>query len=117
MTLHDHGSLSEEAGKLAEILEAWLAGARQSAGAWAAAEPTGEGESLHSPECRVCPICRAMHFVTTMQPDVFAHLADAVTSLAAAVRAMGEAEAGEDTRSTGGQSTAAGFADEPSGEA
>ena len=113
---HPHGSIGEEAVKLAEAVQDWLGErtGRGPADAWAAATAPG---AFESPECRVCPICRAMHFVTTMQPDVFAHLADAVTSLAAAVRAMGEAEAGEDTPSTGGQSTAAGFADEPSGEA
>ena len=113
---HPHGSISEEAVKLAEAVQGWL-GERTGRGpaeAWAAATTPG---AFESPECRVCPICRAMHFVTTMQPDVFAHLADAVTSLAAAVRAMGEAEGGEDPPSTSGQSTAAGFADEPSGEA
>jgi hypothetical protein len=113
---HPHGSISEEAVKLAEAVQGWL-GERTSRGpadAWAAATAPG---AFESPECRVCPICRAMHFVTTMQPDVFVHLADAVTSLAAAVRAMGEAEGRGSPASTGGQSTAAGFADEPSGEA
>jgi hypothetical protein len=86
MTLHDHGSLSEEAGKLAEILEAWLAGARQSAGAWAAAEPTGDSESLHSPECRVCPICRLLALLRGVRPETYEHLLDAAASLVAALR-------------------------------
>jgi hypothetical protein len=55
-----------------------------------------------------------MHFVTTMQPDVFTHLADAATSLAAAVRAMGEVEGRGEHRTPG---AAPGAADEPSGEA
>jgi hypothetical protein len=58
-----------------------------------------------------------MHFVTTMQPDVFAHLADAATSLAAAMRAMGEVERRGEHRPPGGPSEASGVADEPSGEA
>jgi hypothetical protein len=89
MTLHDHGSLSEEAGKLAEILEAWLAGARQSAGAWAAADPTDSaagGERLHSPECRVCPICRLLALLRGVRPETYEHLLDAAASLVAALR-------------------------------
>jgi hypothetical protein len=86
---HPHGSIGEEAVKLAEAVQDWL-GERTGHGAsdvWAAATAPG---AFESPECRVCPLCRAMHFITTMQPDVFAHLADAATSLAAAARAMGE---------------------------
>jgi hypothetical protein len=109
---HSHGSIGEEAVKLAEAVQDWL-GERTGRGpdAWAAATAPG---AFESPECRVCPICRAMHFVTTMQPDVFAHLADAATSLAAAVRAMGEVEGRGEHRPPG---AAPGVADEPSGEA
>jgi Family of unknown function (DUF5304) len=88
---HPHGSIGEEAVKLAEAVQDWL-GERTGNGpadAWAAVTAPG---AFESPECRVCPICRAMHFITTMQPDVFAHLADAATSLAAAARALGEQE-------------------------
>ena len=86
---HPHGTIGEEAVKLVEAVQDWI-GERTGHGTsdvWAAATAPG---AFESPECRVCPICRAMHFVTTMQPDVFVHLADAATSLAAAVRAMGE---------------------------
>jgi hypothetical protein len=106
---HPHGSIGEEAVKLAEAVQDWL-GERTGGGAsdaWAAATAP---DAFETAECRVCPICRAMHFVSSMQPDVFAHLADAATSLAAAVRAMGEAEAG------GRNSPAAQPSDEPSGE-
>jgi Family of unknown function (DUF5304) len=113
---HPHGSIGEEAVKLAEAVQGWL-GQRTVHGfadPWAAATAPG---AFESPECRVCPICRAMHFITTMQPDVFTHLADAATSLAAAARAMGDAE-GRTGRGTGGHSAGAGGAtDEPSGEA
>jgi Family of unknown function (DUF5304) len=86
---HPHGSMGEEAVKLAEAVQGWL-GERTGRGpsdVWAAATAPG---AFESPECKVCPICRGMHFVTSMSPDVLAHLADAATSLAAAVRAMGE---------------------------
>jgi hypothetical protein len=112
---HPHGSIGEEAVKLAEAVQDWL-GERTGHGpsdVWAAATAPG---AFESPECRVCPLCRAMHFVTSMQPDVFAHLADAATSLAAAARAMGETEG----RPGPGPATAAGeargAADAASGE-
>jgi hypothetical protein len=113
---HPHGSIGEEAVKLAEAVQDWL-GERTGHGpadAWAAATAPG---AFESPECRVCPICRAMHFVTTMQPDVFAHLADAATSLAAAVRAMGEVEGRGEHRPSGGPTETPGATSEPSGEA
>ena len=113
---HPHGSIGEEAVKLAEAVQDWLGErtGRGPADAWAAATAPG---AFESPECRVCPICRVMHFVTTMQPDVFAHLADAATSLAAAVRAMGEAEGRGEQAPTDRPSEAVRVADEPSGEA
>jgi Family of unknown function (DUF5304) len=89
---HPHGSIGEEAVKLAEAVQGWLGQrtgqrtGRAPTDAWAAATAP---EAFESPECKVCPICRAMHLVSTMQPDVFTHLADAATSLAAAARAMG----------------------------
>jgi len=89
---HPHGSIGEEAVKLAEAVQDWLGerAGRGASGAWAAATAP---DAFDSAECRVCPLCRAMHFVATMQPEVFAHLSDAATSLAAAVRAMGDADA------------------------
>lgn len=86
MTTHEHGSLQEEAGKLAELLEAWLAGARQTAGAWASADPAGDGEGPHSPECRICPICRLLALLRGVRPETYEHLLDAAASLLAAVR-------------------------------
>lgn len=87
-----HGSIGEEAAKLAEAVQQWL-GERTSGNVgdvWAAATATG---AFESPECTVCPVCRAMRFVTSVQPEVLGHLADAATSFAAAVRAMGESRA------------------------
>jgi hypothetical protein len=112
---HPHGSIGEEAVKLAEAVQGWL-GERTGQGAsdvWAAATAAG---AFESPECRVCPLCRAMHFVSSLSPDVFTHLAEAATSLAAAARAMGEAEA-RAHRGAGrpaGEATSA--TDEPSGK-
>jgi Family of unknown function (DUF5304) len=111
-----HGSIGEEAVKLAEAVQEWLGDrtGRGASDAWAAATAPG---AFESPECRVCPVCRAMHFVSSMQPDVFAHLADAAASLSAAVRAMGEANAGERPEPAGPVAEATGVDDQPSGEA
>lgn len=85
MTSHDHGTLHEEAGKLAELLEAWLAGARQSTSAWAAEHPAEE-EHLRSPECRICPLCRLLAMLRGVRPETYEHLLDAAASLIAALR-------------------------------
>lgn len=86
-----HGSLAEEAVKLAEVAQLWL---RDRSGRatddtddpWAAAtaEEVGDGP----PECRGCPVCRARRFVREMNPEVLEHLSEAAASLAAAVAAM-----------------------------
>jgi hypothetical protein len=106
---HPHGSMGEEAVKLAEAVQDWL-GERTGRGTsdvWAAATAPG---AFESPECRICPICRGMRLVTSMSPDVLAHLADAATSLAAAVRAMGEPVAGSQASGSAGAAGGAGVA-------
>lgn len=110
----DHGSIGEEAAKLAEAVQDWL-GQRTGRGVgdvWAAATAP---DAFESPECKICPLCRAMHFVSTVQPEVFAHLADAAASLSAAVRAMGEDR--PETAGPPADATGPGAADEMSGEA
>jgi hypothetical protein len=85
-----HGSIGEEAAKLTEAVQDWLGErtGRAPRDVWAMA--TGESEEFHSPECRVCPLCRAMRFFMTMNPQVLEHLTDAAASLSAAMRVMGE---------------------------
>ena len=39
------------------------------------------------PECRGCPVCRVRRTLAEVNPEVFEHLADAVGSLGAALRA------------------------------
>ena len=86
-----HGTMAEEAVKLAEVAQLWLASRAHRAGAhpgddvWAeaTAEPGGE-----PPECTGCPICRVRRAVAGVNPEVYDHLADAVASLAAALRAL-----------------------------
>ena len=94
---HEVGSLADEAGKLFDALSGW---ARENAGV------AGDGlsdfaahaaESAHdlndhlasgSAECTVCPICRAVHAVRQLSPEVKAHLTSAAASLAQAAGAL-----------------------------
>ncbi|HEX4019373.1 MAG TPA: DUF5304 family protein [Frankiaceae bacterium] len=75
---HTHGPLAEEAAKLAEALSGWV-----SAGF---SQPLMEGAG-ESPECQLCPVCQLLRLAQNTRPEVFAHLADASTSLIAALRA------------------------------
>lgn len=70
------GSLSEEAAKLFGAFSGW---AREQADGHLA---TG------SDECTMCPICRTVHAVRQLGPEVTAHLTSAMTSLAEAVEAV-----------------------------
>ena len=107
-----HGSLAEEAAKLADVAQLWLKARSAGAGGrtggstgdraddpWAAAtddatRPAHDGEA---PECRTCPICRARRFANNLDPEVLGHLSDAVASLGAAMAALSR------SRKTGSQ--------------
>ena len=85
-----HGSLADEAVKLADAAQGWLrarsatGGAQSGPDAWAAAtDHVGT-----APECRTCPICRARRFAGSLDPEVLGHLSDAVGSLGRAVAAF-----------------------------
>lgn len=94
---HDVGSLGEEAAKLLGALSGW---AREHAGetgdalsglaghATASAHDLNEHLATGSAECTVCPVCRAVHALRQLSPEVTSHLAAAVTSLAQAAAAM-----------------------------
>ena len=87
-----HGTLAEEAARLAEAAQQWL---RERAGpdghdVWA--EAINGMADVAPPECRACPICRARRLMTGVSPDVLAHLSEAAAALAAAVRAMSRPE-------------------------
>jgi len=88
-----HGSLADEAVKLADAAQLWLrtrsstggpGGAGSGADPWAAAT-----DHVGTPaECRTCPICRARRFARSLDPEVLGHLSDAVGSLGRAVAAF-----------------------------
>ena len=85
-----HGTMAEEAAKLVDVAHLWLA-AQQSArtsddDVWA--DATSEPRAAAPPECSGCPYCRMRRALSDVSPEVYTHLADAVSSLGAALRAM-----------------------------
>jgi hypothetical protein len=86
---HAHGSLSEEARKLAEAVSEWM-NHRAEDGERVA------GRLNDSPECRVCPVCQLLRVVRGANPEVFAHLSDAAASLSAAFRELLSEASGPD---------------------
>lgn len=93
---HEVGSLGEEAAKLLGVLSGW---AREHAGdageglsglaaqAAASAHDLNEHLATGSAECTVCPVCRTVHAVRQLSPEVKVHLTSAVASLAQAAAA------------------------------
>jgi hypothetical protein len=88
------GSLAEETAKLLGALSGWARehGAEVGNGASgladhmvdqvaAAAHQVDEHLATGSAECTVCPICRTVHTVRQLSPEVKAHLAVAASSL------------------------------------
>jgi adenine-specific DNA glycosylase len=73
------GPLAEEAARLVEAIGEWARGAVGD-GPLAA---VGEG-----PECQVCPLCQLIALVRRTQPETYAHLVDAATSMVAALRSV-----------------------------
>lgn len=94
---HDVGSLGDEAAKLLGALSGW---AREHAGeagdglsglaahAAASAHDLNEHLATGAAECTVCPVCRTVHAVRQLSPEVKAHLTTALTSLAHAAAAI-----------------------------
>lgn len=88
------GSLAEETAKLLGALSGWArehgADVGQGASGLAdhlvdqvttAAHQVDEHLATGAPECTVCPICRTVHVVRQLSPEVKAHLAVAASSL------------------------------------
>ncbi|SED34588.1 hypothetical protein SAMN04489844_4224 [Nocardioides exalbidus] len=91
------GSLGEEAARLFGVLSGWARDQAGEAGdglsgfaahAGAAVRDLDEHLATGSAECTVCPVCRTVHAVRQLSPEVKAHLTSAVTSLAQAVAAL-----------------------------
>lgn len=88
------GSLAEETAKLLGALSGWArehgADVGHGAGGLAdhfvdqvttAAHQVDEHLATGAPECTVCPICRTVHAVRQLSPEVKSHLAVAASSL------------------------------------
>jgi len=74
------GSMGEEAAKLVDALSEW---ARSAAGGEL---PLATG----STECTLCPVCQLLTVMRRARPETFTHLAEATTSLIAAMRTVVE---------------------------
>ena len=84
------GSLAEEATKLLGALNGWARDQGDGLGesvsglsnhAATAAHDLNEHLATGSAECTVCPLCRTVHAVRQLSPEVKAHLTSAATSL------------------------------------
>ncbi len=89
------GSLAEEASKLLGALDDWareqtggLGDTASGVSGHAAARDLDAHLATGSAECTVCPVCRAMHAVRQLSPEVTAHLTSAAASLVQAVGAI-----------------------------
>lgn len=81
------GSLAEEAGKLIGALAGWAkehgveAGHGVSGLADTMIQDLDEHLATGAPECTYCPVCRTVHVVRQLSPEVKTHLASAASSL------------------------------------
>jgi hypothetical protein len=79
--------LADEVSRLLGALEDWvrdggISGVASGATAWAG-QHIGGGQ-----ECTICPICQLLALLRSAQPETYAHLLTAVTSLTAALRSV-----------------------------
>lgn len=91
------GSLAEEAAKLLGALSGWACEHAGEAteglsGLTSHAASAAHGLDGHlatgAPECTVCPLCRVVHGVRQLGPEVTTHLASAASSLAQAAAVL-----------------------------
>jgi hypothetical protein len=78
-----------EAVRLAEVLRRRMSGGSTDSGdVWSEATSDAWGEHIATgaPECRYCPVCRAIAASRSSGPDVLGHVLSAGESLYAAVR-------------------------------
>src|SRR3569833_1595010 len=78
-----------EAVRFVEVLRKRMSGAAARSGdVWSEATSDAWGEHIATgaPECRYCPVCRAIAAARTSGPDVMSHVMSAGESLYAAVR-------------------------------
>jgi hypothetical protein len=104
---HEVGPLAEEAAKLLGALSGWAREHAAEAGdglsgladrAASAVHGVDEHLATGAAECTVCPLCRTVHAVRQLSPEVTTHLASAMSSLAQAAAALMSTPAPEGTR-------------------
>ncbi|QIK76876.1 hypothetical protein [Nocardioides piscis] len=106
----DVGTLADEATKLLGALSGWarqhgegfedgLSGVGEHVST--AAHNLNEHLATGSAECTVCPLCRAVHTVRHLSPEVKEHLAVAATSLIHAAAGMLETRPARSGRERG----------------
>ncbi|RYB96380.1 hypothetical protein EUA06_02050 [Nocardioides glacieisoli] len=94
---HEVGPLAEEAAKLLGALSGWAREHAAEAGdglsgladrAASAVHGVDEHLATGAAECTVCPLCRTVHAVRQLSPEVTTQLASAISSLAQAAAAL-----------------------------
>lgn len=90
------GSVADEAAKLLGALSGWAQTQGEGLGQGFAQAAESAQEAMHSiddhiatgsAECTWCPVCRAVHAVRELSPEVRTHLASATASMAQAIAA------------------------------
>ena len=105
------GSVGEEAAKLLSAVQDWAkengeeyagAAADAAAGASTVWGSLNEHIATGGESCTYCPLCRMISAFRATSPEVKAHLASSVTSLAQAVVAALESDAGKEGKRDAG---------------
>ncbi|MDN5893633.1 MAG: hypothetical protein L0H93_06355 [Nocardioides sp.] len=93
----DIGSVSEEAAKLFGALSGWAKTQGSDIGHGVSDAAAGAAHAMHdvnehvatgSAECTYCPICRTMHVIRELSPEVRNHIATAGANLMQAAAAL-----------------------------
>ena len=91
------GSVAEEAAKLFGALSGWAKEHGDDLGQGVSGMASGAAHAIHdvnehiatdSAECRFCPVCRGIHVLRELSPEVKTHLAVASSSLMQAAAAL-----------------------------
>ncbi len=83
-----HGSMAEEAAKLVDVARLWLASQSVTKGGGDDVWAEATADERTPTECQGCPYCRVRRALSDVSPEVYEHLADAVSSVGAALRAL-----------------------------
>ena len=82
------GSFAEESARLLGAFREWVGQTRESTNEAATQGDSATPGDSHAPECTHCPVCQGLALLRGAKPEVAEHLAEALSSLAAAVVAL-----------------------------